>query len=547
MSEVLTFFGLVVILLVTLTVFRYFEDIEQFFFSKWRLNESFEYVGVFLSLLKVYPYFIILFLSVEYRNVAKTIIWYYYNASTLWAELQFMPVITMVALTCNMLFVVLPEYRVLGKRRHSLISRTFRVTIVLIAIHLFFFTHALLDTTEVGISGIYSLGALILLGVCTLLSSQIVYKPRLYFILLHLITIALIGAFSTFNLFFFYIFFELTLIPTFLIIIIWGSRHEKSAAAYNLFLYTLLGSLFFLMSLIFINYWTGTANILELQSIQFSLPIEKFLFLIFWLGFAIKIPMFPTHIWLPKAHVEAPTVGSILLAGILLKLGSYVYLRFVPTLFPSAFLIYRPFITVLALLGIIYASFAILRQIDLKRIVAYSSISHMNLVVLGCLAGNLHTTVGSILLTVAHGLASGGLFACVGAIYDRFKTRNLLYLRALNNFMPILSAYFFLFTLANIGFPPSLNFISEILILVAIPFENILLPFFLVIGISLSAIAGFWTYCRIFLGNYDHTHYGNAILKYSDLTLLEILAMLPLVVLAFGLGLYPQGLIALVA
>jgi len=235
-----------------------------------------------------------------------------------------------------------------------------------------------------------------------------------------------------------------------------------------------------------------------------------------------------------------------LLAGVLLKLGSYVYIRF--TLFIRiAFLVYKPHITVLALLGIIYASLTILRQIDLKRIVAYSSISHMNLVTLASLAGNIQTVSGAILLTIGHGLASGGLFACVGSIYDRIKTRNILYLRALNKLMPFLASYFFIFTLANIGFPPTLNFISELLILFSLIEENYPLILFLMIVFILSPIAGFWIYMRIFEGNPNHTPYGNHVLSFSDITLEEAIAITPLVAFLFILGVYPSGLLSFLA
>jgi proton-translocating NADH-quinone oxidoreductase chain M len=546
MSVVLTFLGLVSILILALALGGYFRNVDQVYFSRWPLYETLEYVGVFLSVLTVYPFFIMLYLTVEYQRSIRDIIGYYYDSFILWADIQFVPLCTMVALTVNMVYLMIPEHRIIGKRKHTIISRTIRLTSLLFSVYLYSLVFSLIDSSELGVSAIYNLGSLILFGLCILLSHRIAYKPRLYFVLLHLIIISLIGAFSTYNLLYFYFFFEMTMIPVFLIIIIWGSREEKSVAAYQLFLYTLLGSLLFLMGLIFIAYTTGSTFMKDLQAQQLTYDVERMLFAVFFLGFAIKIPMFPTHIWLPKAHVEAPTVGSILLAGILLKLGSYVYIRFLPLLFPSAFVEFRPYVTVLALLGIIYASFTILRQTDLKRIVAYSSISHMNLVTIGALAGNLHTVAGAILLTIAHGLASGGLFACVGSIYDRLKTRNILYLRALSSLMPILSAYFFLFTLANIGFPPSLNFISEMIILFTIAEENTVLLFLLIIGVTLSAISGFFTFTRVFFGNYDITLYGNHIRIFSDITSYEFLSLLPLLILCYGLGLYPVGLISVI-
>jgi len=233
------------------------------------------------------------------------------------------------------------------------------------------------------------------------------------------------------------------LIPMFLIIGIYGSRQEKIAAAYQFFLYTLIGSLFMLISIIFILVIVGSTNMWIIKAYEFPPLLERIFWLAFFASFAVKIPMFPFHLWLPKAHVEAPTAGSVLLAGILLKLGSYGFLRFSLFLFPSATEYFRPFIVVLALIGIIYSSFTILRQIDLKRIIAYSSVTHMSYVILGCFGGTNVSLNGAVLLMLAHGLVSGGLFLCVGYLYDRYKSRNLYYFRGLASIMPIYAIVFF--------------------------------------------------------------------------------------------------------
>jgi proton-translocating NADH-quinone oxidoreductase chain M len=358
--------------------------------------------------------------------------------------------------------------------------------------------------------------------------------------------LALINVFSVTEIFYFYIFFEAVLIPMFLIIGIYGSRQEKIAAAYQFFLYTLIGSFSLLISIIFILMTIGSTNICILKAYEFSPILEKYLWLAFFVSFAVKIPMFPFHLWLPKAHVEAPTAGSVLLAGILLKLGSYGFLRFSLFLFPSATEFFRPFIVVLALIGIIYSSFTILRQIDLKRIVAYSSVSHMSLVIAGTFGGTIISLNGAVLLMLAHGLVSGGLFLCVGYLYDRYKSRNLLYYRGLASIMPIYAIMFFILILANLGFPPTLNFVSEFLILAGMMEINTLAAFFSGIGILFAGLSGFWVFTRVFYGNFAVSN-GNIHIRYFyDLTLREFYSILPLVILTIYLGIEPNIFINLI-
>lgn len=345
---------------------------------------------------------------------------------------------------------------------------------------------------------------------------------------------------------FFYIFFEAVLIPMFLIIGIYGSRQEKVAAAYNFFIYTLVGSLIMLLAILFLLQQTGTTNILLIKASVILPYIETILWISFFASFAVKIPMFPFHLWLPKAHVESPTAGSVLLAGILLKLGSYGFLRFSLLLFPNGTEFFRPFIITLALLGIIYSSFTILRQIDLKRIIAYSSIAHMGFVILGTFGGTIIALNGAILLMIAHGLVSGGLFLAVGFLYDRYKSRNLLYYRGLTNVMPLYSIIFFLFALANLGFPPTLNFISELLILAGVIENNLFSALLSGFGILFAGIAGFWAFTRIFYGNFAITHGEYHLHYYYDLTRREIYALIPLITLTCFLGFQPNLLLNLV-
>jgi len=301
-----------------------------------------------------------------------------------------------------------------------------------------------------------------------------------------------------------------------------------------------------LISIIFILVIVGSTNMWIIKAYEFPPLLERIFWLAFFASFAVKIPMFPFHLWLPKAHVEAPTAGSVLLAGILLKLGSYGFLRFSLFLFPSATEYFRPFIVVLALIGIIYSSFTILRQIDLKRIIAYSSVTHMSYVILGCFGGTNVSLNGAVLLMLAHGLVSGGLFLCVGYLYDRYKSRNLYYFRGLASIMPIYAIVFFILILANIGFPLTLNFVSEFLILSGIMELNIVAGFLSGIGIFFAGIAGFWVFTRICFGNFAISNGTYHIRYFYDLTLRESLSILPLLFLTIYFGIYPEIFINLI-
>lgn len=405
-----------------------------------------------------------------------------------------------------------------------------------------------LSSASVGIDGLSMIMIILttlLMIVCIITGEKIRYRRKLFYVLLFITEIAVINLFVANDLFYFYIMFEAVLIPMFIIIGVWGSRTEKISAGYQFYIYTLLGSLFMLLSIISIFLLIGTTNVWEVKGYQFNPLIEKIFWISFFLSFAIKIPMYPFHLWLPKAHVEAPTAGSVLLAGILLKLGGYGFIRFSLFLFPTATIYYRPFIVLLAFIGIIYSSFTILRQIDLKRIVAYSSIAHMNIVILGCFSGNIIALQGAISLMIAHGLVSGGLFLCVGYLYDRYKSRNILYFRDMKNIMPLFGSVFFILMLANIGFPPTLNFLSEFLIVSGFFEAQQSLVFLIGVALFFAAVSGFLTYTRIFFGNFTITKGYTHILNYYDLTRREFFSMIPLVFLTFYFGLFPNILINL--
>ena len=256
----------------------------------------------------------------------------------------------------------------------------------------------------------------------------------------------LLQVFCVLDIFLFYIFFESVLLPMFLIIGVWGSRKRKIKAAYQFFLYTLIGSLFTLLAILTIYFETGTTDLQTLWNFTFSFERQVVLWIAFFLSFAIKIPMIPFHIWLPEAHSEAPTAGSIILAGILLKLGGYGFLRFSLPLLPEASVYFTPFVYILSLAAIIYASLTTIRQIDLKKIIAYSSISHMGVVTLGLFSYNLEGLEGSLFLMLSHGLVSSALFFCIGILYERYHTRILKYYSGLVYVMPLFVTYFLFLT-----------------------------------------------------------------------------------------------------
>jgi proton-translocating NADH-quinone oxidoreductase chain M len=287
----------------------------------------------------------------------------------------------------------------------------------------------------------------------------------------------------------------------YLMIGLWGSRERKIRAVYLFFFYTLFGSLLMLVGLMYIYSITGTLNLEYLLTWQFTFTEQCWLWLAFFMSFASKIPMFPFHVWLPEAHVEAPTVGSVLLAGILLKLGVYGFLRFSLTLFPEASLFFSPLVYLLSVLGVIYASLTAIRQTDLKRIIAYSSVAHMNLVTLGIFSFNAIGLEGSILQSISHGFVSGAMFLLVGILYNRYHSRLLYYYGGLVHVMPLYSALFLIFTMANIALPGTSSFVGEFLLLCGIYKTNVVACIAGAIGVILCGAYSLWLYNRVIFGN----------------------------------------------
>jgi proton-translocating NADH-quinone oxidoreductase chain M len=291
-----------------------------------------------------------------------------------------------------------------------------------------------------------------------------------------------------------------------------------------------------LLALLFIYFQTGSTDLQILLTTEFSEKRQILLWLAFFASFAVKVPMVPVHIWLPEAHVEAPTAGSVILAGILLKLGTYGFLRFSIPLFPLATVYFTPLIYTLSVLGIIYASLTTLRQIDLKKIIAYSSVAHMGYVTLGLFSLNAQGIEGSILLMLSHGLVASALFLCVGVLYDRHKTRLVKYYGGCVHVMPIFSFFFLVFTLGNISLPGTSSFIGELLVLVGSFQTNTFIATLASTGMVLGAGYSVWLYNRVIFGNFK-THYMS---NFSDVNRREFFIFLPFVFGVFWMGIYPE-------
>jgi proton-translocating NADH-quinone oxidoreductase chain M len=356
-----------------------------------------------------------------------------------------------------------------------------------------------------------------------------------YLLTMTIIHLLLVIIFTTTNLFIFYISFEAILIPMFLLIGKWGYRERKILAAFQFFFYTIIGSFFLLMGILYIYYTRGTTDIEILYITKFSNNEQLFLFIAFFASFAVKIPMFPFHIWLPEAHVEAPTAGSVLLAGILLKLGIYGFIRFSIPLFPYANSYYYPLIETMAITGIIYSSLSTICQIDLKKVIAYASIAHMNMVVLGLFSHSIIAYAGSMFMMFSHGLVSPALFISIGFLYDRHNSRLIKYYSGLAHLLPLFSIFFMVLTLANFSFPFTSSFVAEFLILLGLwdtsPFATI----FASSSVILSLLYSLWLMNRILFGPISPYIEEN-----NDLVWRELNILLPLMFIILFLGILPN-------
>ena len=388
-----------------------------------------------------------------------------------------------------------------------------------------------------GISLFFLLLTTLLIPICILISwNSINSNIKLYLISFLLIEFFLISVFCVLDLLLFYIFFESILIPMFLIVGVWGSRERKMLASYYFFLYTLIGSVVMLLSILYIYIQVGTTDYEILLTFVFSDLEQKILWFTFFLAFAAKVPMMPVHLWLPEAHVEAPTAGSVILAGVLLKLGTYGFIRFSLPLFPQASFYFTPFVYTISLIGIIYASLTAIRQSDFKRIIAYTSVAHMNVVMLGIFSFNNVGIEGALLQSLSHGFVASALFVIIGVVYERYRTRLVKYYGGLVHTMPLYISIFLFFTMANIGFPGTSNFIGEFLIFAGSFKVNTSVTFFGATGMILGGCYALWLFNRIAYGNLKNQYIKTTL----DINKREFFIFLPLICYTLILGLIPD-------
>ena len=361
-------------------------------------------------------------------------------------------------------------------------------------------------------------------------------RVKEYMIAFLVLETLMLGVFVALDLVLFYIFFEGGLIPMFLIIGVWGGP-RRIYATFKFFLYTLAGSVLMLIAMIAIYVHTGTTDIAEILAKPSTIPasLQYWLWLAFFASFAVKMPMWPVHTWLPDAHVEAPTAGSVVLAAILLKMGGYGFLRFSLPMFPVASEFFAPLVFVLSVIAIVYTSLVALVQEDIKKLIAYSSVAHMGYVTMGIFAMNKQGLDGAMFQMISHGLVSGALFLCVGVIYDRMHTREIAAYGGLVNRMPMYAFIFMLFTMANVGLPGTTGFIGEFLSLTGAYLANTWVALFATTGVILSAAYALWLYRNVVFGPLEK----EKLKSITDMTWREAAVLLPLALLTVWFGVQP--------
>ncbi len=387
-----------------------------------------------------------------------------------------------------------------------------------------------------GISMLFVILTTFLMPFCILASWESVQnRVREYMIAFLILETLMIGVFCALDIVLFYVFFEAGLIPMFLIIGVWGGA-RRVYASMKFFLYTLLGSVLMLLAIMAMYWQAGTTDIPTLMAYKFPAEMQTWLWLAFFASFAVKMPMWPVHTWLPDAHVEAPTAGSVILAGILLKMGGYGFLRFSLPMFPLASADMQTFVLVLSVIAIVYTSLVALMQEDIKKLIAYSSVAHMGYVTMGIFAANTQGIQGGIFQMLAHGLVSGALFLCVGVVYDRMHTREIAAYGGLVNNMPKYAVAFLIFTMANVGLPGTAGFVGEFLTLLGAFRANTWIALIATLGVILSAAYALWLYRRVVFGTLDK----EALKSILDLNTREKWIIYPLVVLVIFFGVYPS-------
>ena len=397
-------------------------------------------------------------------------------------------------------------------------------------------------TYHMGVDGIslpFVILTTALMPFCIIASwKSVTVRVREYMMAFLILETLMVGTFSALDLVLFYLFFEGGLIPMFLIIGVWGGP-RRVYASFKFFLYTLLGSVLMLLAIMALYWNGGTTDIPALMHTNVPRSLQTWAWLAFFASFAVKMPMWPVHTWLPDAHVEAPTAGSVILAAILLKMGGYGFLRFSLPMFPLASHDFAPLIWTLSAIAIIYTSLVALMQEDMKKLIAYSSVAHMGFVTMGIFAGTMQGVAGGVFQMISHGIVSGALFLCVGVVYDRMHTREIAAYGGLVNRMPLYALVFMVFTMANVGLPGTSGFVGEFMTLLGTFRVSIPTAFFATFGVILSAAYALWLYRKVVFG---------ALVKPSlqtikDLTARECLTLFPLVALTILFGVYPKPIL----
>jgi proton-translocating NADH-quinone oxidoreductase, chain M len=390
-----------------------------------------------------------------------------------------------------------------------------------------------------GISMPFVILTTFLMPFCILASwYSVEHRVKEYMIAFLVLETLMIGVFCALDTVLFYVFFEAGLIPMFIIIGVWGGK-RRVYASYKFFLYTLLGSVLMMIAIMAMYWQAGTTDIAMLLQHAFPASMQPWLWVAFFASFAVKMPMWPVHTWLPDAHVEAPTAGSVILAGILLKMGGYGFLRFSLPMFPLASADFAPLVFALSVIAIVYTSLVALMQEDIKKLIAYSSVAHMGFVTMGIFSMNVQGIQGAVFQMISHGIVSGALFLCVGVVYDRMHTREIAAYGGLVNRMPAYAVAFLIFTMANVGLPGTSGFVGEFLTMMGAFQANTWVAFIAASGVILSAGYALWLYRRVIFGALEK----DSLKSMMDLSLREKVILAPLVVLTIFYGVYPAPIL----
>ena len=388
-----------------------------------------------------------------------------------------------------------------------------------------------------GISVLFVLLSTVLIPVCILASwDSIRTRVREYMIAFLILETMMVGMFCASDFVLFYVFFEGVLIPMFLIIGVWGGP-RRVYASFKFFLYTLAGSVLMLLALLAMWYRAGTTDLAVLQHTSFAPHLQFWLFLAFLASFAVKVPMWPVHTWLPDAHVEAPTAGSVILAGVLLKMGAYGFLRFSVPMLPQASAYFAPLMFALGVIAVVYTSLVALAQSDMKKLIAYSSVAHMGVVVIGIFTFNPQGIQGAMFQMLSHGIVSAALFLCVGVVYDRLHTREIARYGGLAQNMPVYALVFMVFTMATVGLPGTAGFVGEFLVIIGSFKVSLYLALFGALGMILGAGYSLWLYRRVIFGKLTKPDLRSLL----DLSPREVAIFAPLVLLTLWMGIYPTS------